>query len=130
MPLPPAPCPPPQAPVPRKRDTAPLPSRSRRDRERAVLLAALMRKHGLVEAAAVDDPAGYDGHATLQRILALAHDFNVFVTSPPRKATLRSLVIEVMTWHADRNSPDYNECDREMCHWCANAAKLVGVPVR
>ncbi len=38
---------------------------------------------------------------------------------------MESLIREVMHWHADPDSSDYNECDKEHCHWCANAAAVL-----
>lgn len=32
------------------------------------------------------------------------------------------LLREVMSWHADPKSPDYNECDTAPCRWCEQAA--------
>jgi sulfite reductase beta subunit-like hemoprotein len=34
---------------------------------------------------------------------------------------LRRLVGEVMGWHADPDSPDYNACDTSPCDWCRRA---------
>jgi hypothetical protein len=39
----------------------------------------------------------------------------------------KELLKEVMEWHSDMESPDYNECDKEPCHWCTNAKLIVGV---
>ncbi len=35
------------------------------------------------------------------------------------------LLDEVMSWHKDKNSPDYNECDKAECFWCEQAGKVV-----
>ncbi len=35
--------------------------------------------------------------------------------------SLRALVGEVVKWHSDPNSPDYNECDKARCLWCEEA---------
>jgi hypothetical protein len=35
---------------------------------------------------------------------------------------LEELVAEVMRWHRDPKSPDYNKCDKSPCAWCAEAA--------
>ena len=46
--------------------------------------------------------------------------------APGSGLTLEYLVREVMAWHADPESTDYNECDKEPCYWCANAISLIG----
>lgn len=33
-----------------------------------------------------------------------------------------ALLREVMAWHADPKSPDYNGCDKERCNWCERAS--------
>jgi hypothetical protein len=39
------------------------------------------------------------------------------------KEAIIELLDEVMGWHADPDSPDYNECDKpgEACSWCCQA---------
>ena len=32
---------------------------------------------------------------------------------------------EVLQWHSDPESPDYNECEKHPCHWCSVALELV-----
>ena len=32
---------------------------------------------------------------------------------------------EVLEWHSDPESPDYNECEKHPCHWCSVALELV-----
>ena len=43
-----------------------------------------------------------------------------------REMAVTFLLREVMTWHSDPTSPDYNGCEVDPCHWCAVAASLVG----
>jgi len=38
---------------------------------------------------------------------------------------LAKLVSEVMEWHRDKDSPDYNLCDDAPCEWCSKAARLL-----
>ena len=38
---------------------------------------------------------------------------------------LVELVREVMFWHRDKKSSDYNECDTAPCHWCEQAQKAI-----
>ena len=38
---------------------------------------------------------------------------------------LVDLVREVMFWHRDKESSDYNECDTAPCHWCERAQKAI-----
>lgn len=33
-------------------------------------------------------------------------------------AEMRPLLEEMRRWHGDKNSPGYNECDKDLCHWC------------
>lgn len=40
-------------------------------------------------------------------------------------ATMTRLICEVMQWHADPDSPEYNECDKSKCKWCEDAARLL-----
>jgi hypothetical protein len=40
----------------------------------------------------------------------------------------RGLVREVFDWHADPESSDYNDCDKDKCNWCERAAKVLGAP--
>lgn len=35
------------------------------------------------------------------------------------------LLNEVMRSHADPDSPDYNECDKDPCAWCTEAKELI-----
>lgn len=49
----------------------------------------------------------------------------VIEEDPP---SLESLVREVMFWHADPESPNYNECDKSPCEWCSNASGLLATP--
>lgn len=44
----------------------------------------------------------------------------------PSRTTLADLVREVMSWHADKESSDYNECDKSKCHWCEMASDALG----
>lgn len=44
-------------------------------REVAVVMGALLRKHGVIDAAAIDDPEGYDNYDTLGRLLRVAEDW-------------------------------------------------------
>jgi len=37
----------------------------------------------------------------------------------------KDLVREVMFWHRDKESSDYNECDTAPCHWCERAQKVI-----
>jgi len=36
----------------------------------------------------------------------------------------RELLREVMTWHSDAHSSDYNGCDQDKCNWCERASRL------
>ncbi len=36
------------------------------------------------------------------------------------------LLREILTEHADPQSPNYNECDTDPCEWCVNARWWVG----
>lgn len=38
---------------------------------------------------------------------------------------MNGLLREVMSWHADKDSRDYNDCDQEKCLWCEQAQKLI-----
>ena len=40
----------------------------------------------------------------------------------------RQLLREVIGWHADPESPDYNDCDKAKCAWCEHADKVLGEP--
>jgi hypothetical protein len=42
-----------------------------------------------------------------------------------RERAIQWCLAEVLRWHSDPASPDYNECDKEPCHWCAVARELV-----
>lgn len=42
-----------------------------------------------------------------------------------RERAFRELISEVMLWHSDPESADYNECDKTPCMWCENARKLL-----
>lgn len=35
------------------------------------------------------------------------------------------LIKEVMQWHSDPASADYNQCDTAPCRWCENARRLL-----
>ena len=35
------------------------------------------------------------------------------------------LLTEVMDWHSDPDSTEYNECDIDPCAWCELAAAIV-----
>ena len=50
------------------------------------------------------------------------------VSLDERMDAAKSVLAEVMSWHADPDSPDYNQCERpeERCHWCCNAALVIG----
>jgi hypothetical protein len=38
---------------------------------------------------------------------------------------MKGLLREVMSWHADKESREYNDCDQEKCLWCEQAQALV-----
>jgi len=38
---------------------------------------------------------------------------------------MKGLLREVMSWHADKNSRDYNDCDQDKCLWCEQAQALI-----
>lgn len=38
---------------------------------------------------------------------------------------MRGLVRAVVEWHADPESSDYNDCDKEKCNWCKHATKVL-----
>lgn len=38
---------------------------------------------------------------------------------------MKGLLREVMSWHADKESRDYNDCDQEKCLWCEQAQELI-----
>ena len=38
-------------------------------------MGALLQKHGVIDAAAIDDPENYDNHDTLGRLLRVAEDW-------------------------------------------------------
>ena len=38
---------------------------------------------------------------------------------------LVDLVRQVMYWHRDKESTNYNECDTAPCYWCAMAQKAI-----
>lgn len=44
-------------------------------REVAIVMGALLRKHEVIDAAAIDDPEGYDNYDTLGRLLRVAEDW-------------------------------------------------------
>ena len=44
-------------------------------KEVAVVMGALLRKHGIIDAAAIDDPEGYDNYETVGRLLRVAEDW-------------------------------------------------------
>lgn len=45
------------------------------------------------------------------------------------KSEIRTLAIdlleEVVSAHRDIESPDYNECEKDMCQWCEDANKVL-----
>ena len=43
-----------------------------------------------------------------------------------REASVKALLREVMRWHSDPQAPEYNECDKDPCAWCTEAAMLIG----
>lgn len=45
-----------------------------------------------------------------------------------REAAFAELLREVMRTHADKNSSEYNECDKARCNWCERASVLIGEP--
>ena len=67
-----------------------------------------------------------DGSAELDRLrieaAQAAELYNHMHDACDQRDKLAALVREVMSWHADPNSADYNECDREPCLWCQSAA--------
>lgn len=38
-------------------------------------MGALLRKHRVIDAAAIDDPEGYDNYDTLERLLRVSEDW-------------------------------------------------------
>ena len=40
-------------------------------------------------------------------------------------AKAQELLREVMTWHSDADSSDYNGCDQDKCNWCERASRVV-----
>jgi len=46
------------------------------------------------------------------------------------RAHLAALVREVMEWHADPKSADYNDCETTPCPWCVSARKAIGASVQ
>lgn len=46
-----------------------------------------------------------------------------------RALELEKLVREVMFWHRDKESAEYNDCDINPCMWCILAQKAIdGLP--
>jgi len=43
-------------------------------KEVSVVMGALLRKHGVIDAAAIDDPEGYDNYDTIGRLRRVAED--------------------------------------------------------
>jgi hypothetical protein len=39
--------------------------------------------------------------------------------------TLITYAEEVMQWHADPESSDYNQCDEDKCLWCEDVSKAI-----
>ena len=48
---------------------------------------------------------------------------------PDDAAVMVELIREVMGWHCDPDSPEYNECEREPCYWCEQAARVLHKPL-
>ena len=48
------------------------------------------------------------------------------VSADEKLEAAKFLLSEVMQWHSNTDSNDYNECDKDPCHWCANARLIVG----
>ena len=46
-------------------------------------------------------------------------------TRAPQDPRPLDLLREVLDWHSDPESSDYNECDREPCSWCEVARRVV-----
>lgn len=46
------------------------------------------------------------------------------MTDQEKIEKLSALIKEVMQWHADPNSSEYNECDTAPCFWCEQAKEL------
>ena len=46
------------------------------------------------------------------------------ITSKTR-LEIDTLISEVIKWHSDRLSPDYNECEVSPCNWCERAKKVL-----
>jgi hypothetical protein len=42
-----------------------------------------------------------------------------------KMASMARLISEVMRWHSDPESCDYNECDKSKCQWCETASRLL-----
>ena len=40
-------------------------------------------------------------------------------------AKAQELLREVMSWHSDAHSSDYNGCDQDKCMWCERASRVV-----
>lgn len=38
---------------------------------------------------------------------------------------MKCLLREVMAWHSDKDSRDYNDCDQTKCLWCEQAQELI-----
>lgn len=51
---------------------------------------------------------------------------SIGATAGSGRRTLAELVREVMNWHRDTESPEYNECDKIPCAWCTDAIAALG----
>ena len=43
----------------------------------------------------------------------------------PVTEAIRNLLEEVIRWHSDPESPEYNECEKDPCLWCECAKGLL-----
>lgn len=67
-------------------------------------------------------------------VARLRADAARLLTADPQRADLLRLCAtievalgllgEVHQWHCDPQSNDYNECEKDPCHWCANYLAL------
>ncbi len=48
------------------------------------------------------------------------------MTDTERLNLATDLLREVMDWHADPESNEYNECDTAPCDWCSQARRVIG----
>jgi len=57
-----------------------------------------------------------------------SHDFSecleTFNNLKAELAKAQELLREVMTWHSDAHSSDYNGCDQDKCNWCERASRV------